>query len=360
MPRDAVFDSGTRFRGQRRNCQRGWDCVTTTDHDRGPPPFGGAEPTFLNHHAWAIRWQDRGRSSAMAQAVLDFSRIAGKSRAVGARRRNGLAMRTLAWQARWRGDFDAAESLAHRAIARLKDEGAEAAIADCLSTLAVVQCSRGRRDLARDCIEQGMDTLTHQPNVGTRIDLLAGRAMVDRYARRMESAQNTLRQAMAISVGPELARIEHSVARTLLYDGLPGEALEHGEAAITHAREHQNRVVLPYAMEVAAAALIELGQLDEAEKFLHDAEEIAFEDEDRRAECHLLYQTVLLKERRGDRHAALEQSLQGQDIAEMMGYAQRQIKFLDRTAKLQEAIGETDAALRTLKRLVKLREAQRE
>lgn len=296
----------------------------------------------------------------MAQAVLDFSRAAGKARAVGARRRNGLALRTLAWQARWRGDFDAAESLAHRAIARLKGEGAESAIADSLATLAVVHYCRGRRDLARDCLDEGFEVLEHQPNVASRIDLLTTQAAVERHGQRMRIVQAAMREAVALSAGVERARTEHSVARALLQDDRPGEALEHANMAIELAREYQNRVIEPYALEVAATAQIDLDQIEDAERLLREAEAIAERDADARAACHLLFQRVRLARRRGDRDGALALARAGEEKARTIGYPLWEKNFLDRAALLQEELGQTDTALRTLKRLLALRDAERD
>lgn len=296
----------------------------------------------------------------MAQAVLDFSRAAGKARAVGARRRNGLAMRTLAWQARWRGDFDAAESFAHRAMARLKDEGAEPAMADVLATLSIVHCARGRRDLARECADDGFRQLSVQPNTATRIDLLIARAIVERCARRMEAAQDTLREAMALSSGPELARTEQSVARSLLHENLPSQALEHARTAVSLAREHGNRVILPYALEVLAAAMVELGRFDRAATVLHQGEIIAAEEQDPRAECQLLYHKARLTQRQGDPDAALALAGKGLDCAAGMGFSLLQKMFLECAAQLQEDQGQTVAALDTLKRLIALLQAERE
>lgn len=359
-PVHVSFDLRPGIRGEKENGRRWWGCVTVVENDGGAIPFAGSEPTFLNHHAWAVRWQDRAKSVAMAQAVLEFSRAAGKARSLGARRRNGLAMRTLAWQARWRGDLESAESLAHRAIARLKDEGADSAIADVLATLSAVHCCRGRRDLARECIEQGLEALASQPNVETRIDLLCVQAMIERQARRMRAAQSTLREAVSLSSRSERAQTEQSVARTLLMDDNPGEALEHAKTAIAKAREHSNRIVLPYALEAAAAAHIELGHTRRAEELIGEGEELAIEDGDRRARTHLGFQRARLAERQGDLESALRLSLEGQDAARVFGYSQLQKRFLDRTAALQEALGQTAAALNTLKQAISVRDAERE
>jgi tetratricopeptide (TPR) repeat protein len=358
--RRAPFDLPTRFRRKLVNRERGWDCVTHTDNGSVLRSFGGSEPTFLNHHAWSVRWQDRARSHAMAQAVLDFSRVAGSARAVGSRRRNGLAMRTLAWQALWRGDFENAESLAHRALARLKGEGAESAMADVLSTLAFIQCARGRRDLARECIAQGFECLVQQPNEASRIDLLIGLATVERHTKRMRAAQDKIGEAIAIATGSDLARAEQSVARALLQEDLPREALEHAVEAVDLARQHRSRVVLPYALEVKAGALIELDRFDDAASALEEATAMSDEDGDRRLDCHITYRSLVLNRKQGDRETATTLAYRGQEIAGSIGYQVLEKKFLDQAARLDEELGRTGAALSALKRLIALRESERE
>ncbi len=269
-------------------------------------------------------------------------------------------MRTLAWQARWRGDFDLAELLAHRAIARLKGEGAESAIADTLSTLGVIHVSRGRRDLARECIEEGFEVLSTQPNVATRVDLLTALAMAERHGRRLHQAQEAMREAVALSIGAERAQTEQSVARALLYDDRPGEALEHALMSIELAREHRNQVIIPFAMEIAAGAQIDLDNLETARDLLKEARSLMHQKQQPRVTCNLIFQEVRLHQRLDEPEAALECARRGKDIADGTGYVLMQIRFLDRIADLQEAGGHTKAALRTLKEMVALREAERE
>ena len=62
------------------------------------------EPGFLNRIAWADRWSDRARSRASATQALDLARAR-----TGGEKDVARALRTLSWQAKWRGGFDEAQ-----------------------------------------------------------------------------------------------------------------------------------------------------------------------------------------------------------------------------------------------------------
>jgi tetratricopeptide (TPR) repeat protein len=296
----------------------------------------------------------------MAEAVLQHSRSSGASRASGARRRNGLALRTLAWQAVWRGRFEQAEDYAHRAIARLKGEGAESAIADAYSILTVVHFSRGRRDLARDYLQLGFDALKEQDNLSTRIDLLVAKGSWMLFGRRIQDSQKYINQALALSAGADRARVEQSIARAMCQDHRPGEALEHAFRSVHLCKEHNNRVVLPYALELAASALIDLERHDQAIMLINEANQLAAEAQDRRVECHLLYQMARARRKLNETDKASVLAENGVEILDVMRYYDWKPKFLLLLAQLQEEQGRTGDALQSLKSLVAIREAQQE
>lgn len=323
-----------------------------------PVSFQGADPTFLNHHAWSLRWIDRRRSVDMAEAVLQHSRSAGPERVKGARRRNGLALRTLSWQARWRGSFDEAEDLAHRALARLRGEGAESAIADTFCVLAAIHTFRGRRDIARDYVERGFGALSKQDNLATRVDLLVAQAIVELFAGRIDVAQKAMQAAEKLAEGPQMAQVEHCIARALSYDDRPGEALEYGFRALELAKEHGNRVILPITYEIVAASLIDLDRLDQGEMFLNTGMAMALEDGDRRAEVQLQFQLLRVCLQKGSSHKALELAQNGVDLTDKIGHHLWHVRFLKKLAALQEDLGQTEAALQSLKSLLAIRETE--
>lgn len=337
----------------------GLDVKTNIAND-SDPLFGGADPTFLNHHAWSLRWADPVRSAEMANAVLQHSRKAGSTRARGARRRNGLALRTLCWLDGWKGHFDQSEDLAQRAIARLKGEGAHSAIADAYGVLATVHHVRGRRDLAREALKSGFKALAKQDNTSTRIDLLSIQAATEMYGRRLRDAQKPLDEALALSGGPDRARVEMLIGRALSNDNRPGEALEYANRSLHLCKEHNNRVVLPYALEVAATATADLDRLDQALVLLNEANRLLGQLESRRASCHVLYQIVRVHEMKGEVDKALSLVQGGVEIARGMGYNAWEVQFLKRAAELQEASGDLPAALASLKALLQLHQAERE
>lgn len=319
-----------------------------------------ADPTFLNHHAWALRWADRDRSIEMAKAVLQHSRNSGPKRARGARRRNGLALRTLSWQAIWRGEFDEAEDLAHRAIARLKGEGAESAIADAFSVLSVVHFSRARRDLARDYLEQGFEALEVQDNTSTRVDLLVAKGSRMLFARRVQESQKFIYDALKLATDEDRARVEQSIARAMCLDHRPNEALEHAFRSVHLCKEHNNNVVLPYALELAATALIDLERIDEAKMLIKEASALAAAAKDRRVECHLLFQMLRAMRLQQKTDEALVLAENGVVISRAMRYREWEPHFLHVLADLQEELDRPAEALQSLKELLALRDAEQD
>lgn len=320
--------------------------------------FHGADPTFLNHHAWSLRWTDRSRSIEMAEAVLQHSRAKGPERAKGARRRNGLALRTLCWHALWRGDYDAAEDLAHRALARLRGEGAESAIADTYTALAALHNFRGRRDLARDFIEMSFRSLSKQDNLTSRVSLLVTQAVVELFARRIDVAQKAMQSAEKLAEGPQIALVEYCMARALSMDDRPGEALEFGFRALELAKEHGNRVVLPLTHEVVASSLIDLDRVDQGELFLKSGMDLALEENDRRAEAQLLFQFLRVALLKGSTDSALKLAQKGVGLTQKMGHYTWHMRFLKKLATLQEDLGQTAEALNSLKSILALRETE--
>ncbi|MCH2093848.1 MAG: hypothetical protein MK160_01915 [Rhodobacteraceae bacterium] len=266
-----------------------------------------------------------------------------------------MALRTLAWQAKWRGALNEAENKCHQGLARLRGENAGDAMADCYSILGVISYSR--RDLtgARDHVRDGFSCLSENSAVASRIDLLATRANIERYSGRLDRAYACLTEAMSLANGAELARLEHNIARATLQDGYPQQSLEHSESALMLAQKFNNRVILPYAFETMGAALIDVGQADRALDPLSRGLAVARDEQDHRVECQLLHEICRVHMAQQEFKTGLPLAVGGQKTARDMGYTLWETKFLELVAYFQDQLGQTEAALQSFKALVQMR-----
>ncbi len=318
-------------------------------HDKGTDKRDGlgVNSAFLNQRAWLMRWSDRDGSVELAQAVLDQT----ASSVTVPRRDRGLALRTLAWQSRWRGALSEAEELCHRAMARLRGEDAQDAMADCHTILGVIANTRGDRTTARDHVTEGFACLTADSAVETRIDLLANLANIERYSGRFDLAHAILTDARGLATGQDLARVEQTFARAALRDGNPQQCLDHAQVALDLAEAHGNRIIQPYALEIRGAALVDVGQAGDALTALEQGLTLAREDRDRRAECQLLHEVcrVHMAQQRYEEGLSLAQG--GQQVATELGCTVLETRFLERVAFFQDRLGQTEAALDSFRTL---------
>ncbi|SFD47344.1 tetratricopeptide repeat protein [Roseivivax sediminis] len=311
---------------------------------------------LINRQAWAVRWEDRKQSTDLAREVLSLRLPQGRQGPSV-----GLACRTLAWQAQWSGELDEAADFAAEALEILKDAPRmSVAVGDVQAVFANIYYARSRRDLARASIEAGFEAIGADEAVATRIDLLCAQAAVLRQGRHMKPAAETLLKAMSIAEGPEVARVHHDLARLFEADQAFEEAMSHAMRAVSGARAHSNRVILPYALEVLGACHRVRGAHDRARTYLAEGRAIAEADGDRRVLCQVLRQIALLEADGGQMQAALRAADRGLMIAREMTHPLLERQFLRLIAESYEALGDTDAALHAYKRLYHLLEADYE
>ena len=315
---------------------------------------GSAEPRLLNRLAWDMRWRSRERCVAFAQRVLDLPGPVDTPR----RHAEGLARRALAWQAKWRGDFDTAHRLCDRALADLADSAAVEPRADLYSILGIVHLSRTRHDLARACVEAGLALIEDNAATETRIDLLTTLATSLRCAGNRLGSQSALFQALDLSDGVERARVLHNMARYATVDKRPAEALEHGREALALARAAEARVLIPYTLEVIGAALTHLDRHEDARAPLREGVQIGAEDGDRRIECQCLFYLAKVDRAAEALDLACAGAERGHRLAQSISYRLWEGYFLRLLAELYEAKGDIEAALNAWKALAVLRDAE--
>ena len=300
------------------------------------------DPALLNGIGWSVRWQDRARSVEFAETAVEVSKDDTSSRA---RAQLGRALLTLAWQAKWRGDFSHSMTLAldverYLGEAQFPDERAHT-----YSVLGVLHYSRGRLDLATNAVDRGALLADEARDISAYVDLLTTRATIMRYKGDGGRAGLLLGRAEEVSAREDAARVQQNVARWLIEDGAAEQAAERAEQSLALAKEHRCRVIEPYSYEVLGACQTILGDLDGAEKSFATALQIANEDQDVRAQCQILRAHSAMERKRGNVDAALELCRKGAEKACSLGYTLWRQRFARECAELFEARGDLKAAL---------------
>lgn len=317
----------------------------------------GGDPALLIRLAWATRWQSRSQSIAYAEQSKVLLRGRNDD---AARVHRALADVTLAWQAKWRGDFDDALAYALIAEESLSEQTYPTQRAELYSIMGVVHYSRHRLDLANCAVSRGLKLVSPELGTAAYVDLLTSKATIHRHAGDFKAAGEVLGQARKISTGVVLARVEHNIARWMLADDAPMHALSHAEKAIELGVEHQNNVILPYAHEVAGACHVELEQYDRAEVHFSKALGLATADKDARAQCQILCCFAALESKRDSFERARDLYRYGREIATSMEYALWEKTFLRRLADVYEALGDLANSVECHKRAWKLEEEKRQ
>lgn len=316
---------------------------------------GIADTRFLNAKAWSLRWSDRTKSRDLAKQAVQVCKAQPVPDVIGI----GLAMRTLAWQAKWAGAFEEAQTYCLRAKSRLSPRDQPTALADVQSILGVLHYSRGRRDLAMAATLNGLDLIRNINADSTHIDLLTTLATIERYNGNMFEAYESLQTARGLSRRAERARVDHNFARCLEQDNNPHRAVGYAMRSVIGARRHDNRVVLPYALEVLGTALGQVGRTEMAMTYLEEGLAIAVADNDNRARCQILEQIGQSLELQENIEEALSALRRGLKMAEKLEYPVWQRKFLRRIAEIERNRGQHDEAVIAYARLVELMEAER-
>ena len=109
------------------------------------------DPALLNRVAWSRRWSDRNISTDHACTARKTA-IAGSGKR--SRVQQGMALRTLAWHARWRGDLDKAMTHCLNAETFLPEREHAEARSILYGILGSIHFARNRFDLATCSVER--------------------------------------------------------------------------------------------------------------------------------------------------------------------------------------------------------------
>ena len=183
---------------------------------------------LCNHIAWSARWRDRKFSIEAATKALSRADAPDGLDPVEA----GLALRTLAWQATWKGQFAAAEDYADRAILFLEESDSWAALVDAHVAKATIHLTRFRMDLAKEDLQIARQIVARDRRPDTLVNLLCTETILLRIYRADDEAYACLTEAMHHASGNEEARVLHQLARFYVYVDNHGEAIAKAKLAV--------------------------------------------------------------------------------------------------------------------------------
>jgi tetratricopeptide (TPR) repeat protein/predicted transcriptional regulator len=194
--------------------------------------------------------------------------------------------------ARRRGEFEAAESYARRALERYRAVGDDRGRGDCLNNLGVAVGARGEHEEAAGYLEEALSV---RRELEDRLDVaktLNNLGIVAAERGDPEAAAERFREALELerAAGPEYRRAStlNNLGRLARLDGRRDEATEHYRRSFRIARDAGDR-------ELQAIALFNIGELalgggepGEAREYLERSLAIRRDIGDRhgQAECH--------------------------------------------------------------------------
>lgn len=301
-----------------------------------------ADPSLLNKLAWVARWSDVKRSRDNARkAYRDASE--GEGRRSDAQR--GLALRTMSWHDRWRGDFEQALKNGLKAEEFLPEHQFPEIRAAMYANLAVIHFSRGRFDLANSSLERALLLINDDSDPECVMEVLCTKALVQTFSGDKTRAGLTLGRARDRAGKALVATVEHLIARWLLDDGDTERAAMHIGRAIEAAEAHENNLILPLCYEVRALCEITQRHLEQASETLEDALELSRDLECTRSEIHLTFAKSIVQQRQNDIETALATLKRGARMAASADYVLYQRKYALELADVFERMGQLRQAL---------------
>lgn len=301
-----------------------------------------------------MRWRDRRASeSYAARALLD----------AGSSERGyleaGRALRTLAWQAKWRGDLTKSLNYCDRALDFLEKSGGWVERSEVYSILGVIHIGHMRMDLAENAVRAGYACLEHRDCIDARVDLMTTDAFVHIHQNRVERGFQTLEQAEKMAEGMQISRLPQNFARLLMYCGDHAEAEAYSLRGIEICKKAGNWVVLPYMHEILGNALTERSDWSAAKQVFRAGIEAAHADEDLRAKCQLFQRMGHLLLKTGAYDEARDALRYAARIAQVLGYHLVEARVQRELAEAYEAMGDIHAALAAMKAVDRIERSRR-
>lgn len=303
------------------------------------------DPTLLNRVAWARRWSDR-------RASVEYANTARKTAIAGTGRRSraeqGMALRTLGWQGRWRGDLEGAMNNCLSAETFLPEAEFFEVRASIYSTLGMVHFSRNRLDLANCAVDRGFWLLRDLPDTAVAevmTDLLLTRAAIQRHSGEKARSGITLGRARELSQGEQRNSVDYYTAVWLMADGDAEEAHKRASDSLTSASSLGNKIIQPYLHCLLGACESRMARVDTAEEHFKLGLAIAEQDEDMRAHSFLLREYAQMHSDCGNHGDALRLLTEAASHAKNTGFAFERKRVALELAKLFEETGDYKLAV---------------
>ncbi len=296
------------------------------------------DPTLLNRLAWSKRWTDRLACVEFANTARE---AAGKGTGRRSRVQHGLALTTLAWQARWRGALDEAMGHCISAETYLPEQENAEVRARIYAILGGLHFARNRFDLANCALERGFWLLRDTPDSEVEqamVELLLTRAVLQRHSGERARAGITLGRAQELGTEELMPGVDYCTASWLLADGDAEAARIRAVQALENARAQSNRLILPYLYGVIGACDVKLDQVDDARHYLGEGMKIAEEDGDDRVRCFILRHYALLETEQGDLEEAKTHLETASRIAKSLNHCFEQKRVALQLADLFEKL----------------------
>ena len=305
----------------------------------------GGDPALINRIAWARRWTDRDASTEYAICALQTAKDGQGRRS---RKEQGFALRTLAWQARWRGEFDACFEYSLKAETLMSETEHPATRASIYACLGMVHFVRNRLDLAISAVDRGLWLVRDLTDVHTnaeQVNLYTTRAMIHEQSGARARAGMTLSRARDLAGPEELPLLEQVTANWFLRHNDVERALRHAKIAQKQAEDTENRIILPYVHAVAGSCYA-LKQRDiDAVFHFNNGFKLAESDQDLRALCYLNLSRAKFELKRNETEKARELLLAGSAIAKKQNLPLLQKEIALALADTFETLGQYKASV---------------
>ena len=271
-----------------------------------PPPvrikseLPSGDPSLLNRIAWARRWTDRQASIQNANAARRTA-VSGTGRR--SRAEQGMAARTLGWQAYWKGDLDGAMSNCLSAETFLPEAEYLEARASIYAILGLVHFARNRADLAGCALDRGFWLLRETPDKSAPealTDLLLARATLQRHSGERARSGITIGRATELAVAEQTSYVSYCTAAWLLSDGDLEEAHRHASDGLKLATTQSNIIMLPYLHALLGASEASMARVDTAGLHFREGLKIAEAEGDQRAMIFLLRESAAMEKNCGN------------------------------------------------------------
>lgn len=287
--------------------------MTTANRIKSELP--GGDPALMNRVAWARRWTDREASTEYAINALQ---TASDGQGRRSRTEQGYALRTLAWHARWRGEFDASMEYCLKAESFLSETDHPATRASIYATLGMVHYVRSRMDLAICAVDRGiwlLRDLDAQHSSSVQIDLLVVQSMIQQQSGERARAGMTLGRARELASEEDLPMVDCGTAFWLLHNGEYERAMQYAQTAQNLSEENENQILLPHIHRVLGACHAHQKNRIEALAHFKEGFRLAEQYGDQRALCYLNLAQAQFELARGETEKARDMLLVGVSIA---------------------------------------------